>query len=83
MLHMQLNRPTFSRTDGVGDFALVIANILPLYGVDGEASAVLRQPPSLRELQIPAVEQPLDGECICVAGQDHGVLIVCDCGVAD
>ena len=82
MLHMQLNRPTFSRTDGVGDFALVIANILPLYGVDGEASAVLGQPPSLREPQVHAIEEPLDGNRACVAGQHHSILILCDGAIA-
>ena len=47
MLHMQLKAPTLSRTDGVGDFALVIPSILSLDGVYGEASVVLGQLPSL------------------------------------
>ena len=62
---------------------MVIANILPLYGVYGEASAVLGQPPCLRELNIPAVEQPLDGLCIRVAGHDHSILMLGACAVAD
>ena len=37
---------------------------------------------ALVELQIPAIEQPVDVECVCVAGQDHSILILCDCGVA-
>ena len=43
---------------------------------------VLGQLHSLCELQIHAIEQPLGGDCICVAGQDHGILVLCDYGVA-
>ena len=75
---------TFAGTDQVGDFTLMMPSILPSDRVYNESAVVMGQLQSLCEPQTLITEEPLDGDpsVICEAGQDHGILVFCDCGVA-
>ena len=82
--HIQPEGVTFPRIARVGDLTLIIPGILPSDGVDGEGAVVWGQLHPLCEQQPLAIEEPAYGDpsVICAAGQDHGILMFCDCGVA-
>ena len=82
--HIQAEDVASAGTDQVGDLTLIIPGILSPDGVYGEGAVVLGQLHPLCEPETLVTEEPLDGDLsvICEAGQDYGVLIFCDFGVA-